>query len=240
MFRRLTVAVVFVAATFQSADAAPAAGSSVCDGARRELLYEVWQRVWDLSWRRVRLYSLQLFQCRGSQMIIVRNTGVIVAALFLANPACAAPAALLNKSITVSYTTTIPGKKDDGSPVTGSRIAVRTIYISSAGRMFARVFRRDGNAAQTREAGPGEPANTLRFVGDKLVGIMQFASGASQMTISFDAGGQSCGAVIVAGRDSGRPIRWKGVDGSMRESTGPVTFSNISCSIASGNAFGSG
>jgi hypothetical protein len=75
-------------------------------------------------------------------------------------------------------------------------------------------------------------------VGDKLVGVMQFTSGASQMTISFDAGGQSCSAAIVAGRDSGRPIRWKAVDGTMNEATGPVTFSNISCSISAGNAFG--
>ena len=67
---------------------------------------------------------------------------------------------------------------------------------------------------------------------------MQFASGASQMTISFDGGGQSCSAAIVAGRDSGRAIQWKGVDGAMRVATGPVTFSNVSCSISSGNAFG--
>ncbi len=173
-------------------------------------------------------------------MNIARNTTLAVSAMFLANSAYAAPAGLLNKSITVSYTTTIPGKKDDGSPATGSRIAVRTVYISSAGRIFGRVFRRDGNATQTREAGPSEAGNTFRFAGDKLVGAMQFASGAAQMTISFDTGGQSCSAAIVAGRDNGKPIRWKGVDGAMRESTGPVTFSNVSCSIASGNAFGNG
>ena len=173
-------------------------------------------------------------------MRVTHAAGMVVFAVFAAGSACAALAALFNKSITVSYTTTIPGKKDDGSPVTGSRIAVRTIYISSAGRIFARVFRRDGKATQTREAGPNEAGNTFRFAGDKLVGVMQFASGASQMTISFDAAGQSCSATIVAGRDNGRPIRWKGVDGTMRESTGPVAFSNISCSIASGNAFGNG
>jgi hypothetical protein len=166
------------------------------------------------------------------------HASLIVSALLLSSPAWAAPAALLNKSISVSYATTIPGKKADGTPVRGSRIATRTFYISSAGRIFARVARRDGNAAETKDAGPGESGNTARFVGDKLVGVMQFASGASQMSISFDPGGQSCSASIVAGRDNGRPIRWKGVDGTMRESTGPVSFSNISCSISSGNAFG--
>lgn len=166
------------------------------------------------------------------------RTSLCLLAVCSAASAWAAPAALLNKSISVSYATTIPGKKADGSPVSGSRVATRTVYISSAGRIFARVARRDGNAAETKEAGPGESGNNFRFVGDKLVGVMQFASGASQMTISFDSSGQSCSASIVAGRDSGRTIRWKGVDGTMREATGPVTFSNISCSISSGNAFG--
>jgi hypothetical protein len=167
------------------------------------------------------------------------RSGLCLLAACAAAPAWAAPAALLNKSISVSYTTTIPGKKADGTPVRGSRIATRTIYVSSAGRIFARVARRDGNAAETKDAGPGESGNTLHFVGDKLVGVMKFASGAAQMTISFDASGQSCSAGIVAGRDNGQPIRWKGVDGTMWEATGPATFSNVSCSIAAGNAFGS-
>jgi hypothetical protein len=166
------------------------------------------------------------------------RVGLCLLAAGVAAPAWAAPAALLNKSISVSYATTIPGKKADGTPVKGSRISARTIYVSSAGRIFARVARRDGNAAETKEAGPGDTANTFHFVGDKLVGVMQFTSGAAQMTISFDASGQSCSASIVAGRDNGQPLRWKGVDGMMREATGPATFSNISCSIASGNAFG--
>jgi len=153
-----------------------------------------------------------------------------------AAPASAAPASLLNKSISVSYATTIPGKRADGTQVTGTRQVTRTIYVSSAGRVFARVARRDGNAAETKERGPGD--NSLRFVGDKLVGVMQFVSGAAQMTISFDPSGQSCSASIVAGRDSGRAIKWKMVDGSVREATGAPTFSNVSCSISSGNAFG--
>lgn len=167
------------------------------------------------------------------------HTGLcLLVAACAAVPASAAPSSILNKSITVSYATTIPGKKADGTPVSGSRIATRTIYVSSTGRLFGRVARRDGNAAETKEAGPGEAGNNLRFAGDKIVGVMQFSSGAAQMTISVDPSGQSCSASIVAGRDNGRPIRWKGVDGTMREATGPVSFSNVSCSIVPGNAFG--
>jgi len=86
------------------------------------------------------------------------HASLIVFGTLLSSSAWGAPATLLNKSISVSYATTIPGKKADGSPVSGSRIATRTVYISSAGRIFARVARRDGNAAETKEAGPGESA----------------------------------------------------------------------------------
>lgn len=173
-------------------------------------------------------------------MKFVRNAGLFVFALLVANPANAAPAALMNKTINVSYTVTATGKKADGSPVQGSRGSARTIYISSAGRVFARVMRHDGNKSETKEAGPGDTGNTYRFVGDKLVGVMQFPGGAAQMTISFNSGGQSCSAAIIAGREGGQAFRWKGVDGMMREGTGPITFSGISCSISPGNAFSNG
>jgi len=151
--------------------------------------------------------------------------------------ASAAPAELLNKTITISYTTTIPGKSPDGQTISGVRNSVRTVYISSAGRIFARVFRRDRDASATKEAAPGENANTLRFDGNKLVGVMQYVSGASQMVITWDTSGGSCDASILAGRDSGHAIQWKGVNGKTYTATGPVQTSNVSCSIAAGNAF---
>jgi hypothetical protein len=162
---------------------------------------------------------------------------VIAGGLACPAPAFAAPAELLNKTITVSYTTTIPGKSADGQIISGVRNSVRTVYISGTGRIFARVFRRDRDASATKEAGPGESGNTLRFEGDKLLGVMQFVSGASQMVITWDSSGGSCSAAFVAGRDSGRAIQWKGVNGKTYTATGPVQTSNISCSIAAGNAF---
>jgi hypothetical protein len=176
---------------------------------------------------------------RDSNMrcLSVAQGGLIAGSLILPTIAFAAPAELLNKTITVNYTVTIPGKSADGQTISGVRNAVRTVYISSAGRIFARVFRRDRDASATKEAGPGETGNTLHFEGNKLVGVMQFVSGAVQMTISWDASGGSCSATILAGRDSGRTIQWKGVNGKTYTATGPVEPSNISCSIASGNSF---
>jgi hypothetical protein len=151
--------------------------------------------------------------------------------------AVAAPAELMNKSITVSYTVSIPGRAQDGSPTRGARNTTRVFYISSAGRVFSRVTRQDGPLTQTKEAAPGDAANTLRFEGSRLVGVMPFVSGAAQMTVSFGQGGESCNASIVVGRDSGRTLSWKGVNGKTYEAVGPATVSNVSCSISAGNAF---
>jgi len=171
-------------------------------------------------------------------MKLIRTTVLCVLTSLLAGTAHAAPADLLNKSVTVSYNVSIPGTKADGTAVSGTRAVTRTIYISSAGRVFARVDRRDGRATQQKDAGPGSAANTLHFAGNKLVGVMKFPSGAAQMTISFDPGGQSCSATAFAGREGGRNLRWKGVDGAMREGTGPATITVTSCSVSAGNAFG--
>jgi hypothetical protein len=160
--------------------------------------------------------------------------GIVCLASFCAE---AAPAELLNKTITVSYTVTIPGRSLDGSTTSGSRAATRTIYVSSAGRVFGRVTRADGRAAETKEAAPGDRGHTLRFEGGKLVGVMPFASGAAQMTISFGSGGQTCEASIVLGREGGRALSWKGVNGKTYEATGAASVSNVSCSIRAGNAF---
>jgi hypothetical protein len=171
-------------------------------------------------------------------MKLIRSASLWVWAMLLAGAAHAAPAELLNKSVTVSYTVSIPGVKADGTAVSGTRAVTRTIYISSAGRVFARVDRRDGRDSERKDAGPGSSANTLHFVGNKLVGVMRFPSGAAQMTISFDPSGQSCSASAFAGREGGQQLRWKGVDGAMRQGTGPATITVSSCSVAAGNAFG--
>ena len=163
---------------------------------------------------------------------------IAIAGLICSLPcaAQAAPAEALNKTVTVSYTVAIPARGADGTTVPGVRNATRTIYISSAGRAFGRVSRSDRRQSETKEAAPGERGNTYRFEGSRLVGVMPFVSGAAQMSITFQ-GGSSCDANIAVGRDQGRPLKWKGVNGMTYEATGPATVSNIRCSVSAGNAF---
>lgn len=166
------------------------------------------------------------------------TAAAVVIPCCLVPTAFAAPASVMNKTITVATTTTTPWKTADGGTGSGSRVTTHTIYISSAGRVFARMTRQDRNRTASYNMAPGE--STYRFAGDKLIGNVVYVSGASQMIISFDPSGQSCSATLQIGRDSGRPLSWKGNNGVTYTATGPSVVSNVTCSIAAGNAFAGG
>jgi hypothetical protein len=164
----------------------------------------------------------------------------VLAFLFLASlgqECLAAPPQAINKTISVSFTVSIPARRPDGSTMVGTRATTRQIYVSSQGRVFVRVSRRAGRRFQEREAGPSEGRNNFHFRGDRLVGVLQFRSGASQLSISIDPSGQSCQAQVIFGAEAGKPIVWKGLNGVMMTSTGKPTIGGVTCSIRSGNAF---
>lgn len=152
----------------------------------------------------------------------------------------AAPQQLHNKTLTINMTVTIPGKGSDGSAANLPRSIQRLVYVSSAGRIFSRATRTVGrNQAQT-ERGPeqtaGDATGNLKFAGNRLVGVLKFSSGASMMNVDFDPSFQSCTVNLVVGRDSGKPIVWKGLNGVTYTSTGAPQVSGLSCSIRDGNA----
>lgn len=149
----------------------------------------------------------------------------------------AAPQQLLNKSVTVSLAVTIPARGSDGSTQANPRAITRTFYISSQGRVFARIDRRVGKLQTTTERAPGE--TSMRFSGNSMVGVMPMPSGASQLTVTFDPSGSSCTAQVIMGAERGKPIVYKGLDGKTYTQTGPVQSSSPSCSVRAGNAFAS-
>lgn len=168
----------------------------------------------------------------------MRLIGIALLLVFAApSMTFATPANLIDKTVSVSMTTSAPWISSDGKTGFGSRNTTITIYISSAGRVFSRTVRNDGKAgvSATKERAPGESA--WRVAGDKLVGNGSHVSGATQTTVSFDPSGQSCTATVLFGRDAGRALQWKGVDGITYTATGPWVASNLRCSVASGNAF---
>jgi hypothetical protein len=119
-----------------------------------------------------------------------------VAGTMIAGTAHAAPQQLLNKSVTVSLSVTIPARGSDGSTQANPRAVTRTIYISTQGRVFAKADRRVGKHSETTERGPGE--GNMRISGNSLVGVMVMPSGASQLTVNFDPSGSRCTARAIA------------------------------------------
>ncbi len=155
-------------------------------------------------------------------------------------PVGAAPAQLLNKSLVLSWTTTVTQRGPDGQTVSRQLSFNRTIYVSSNGRLFQRATRSSARMQGTSELGPGDKALSktgeaagLRFAGDRLVGNVAFAAGAAQFTVSFGGGFSSCSVDVSLGREGGQ-MRRKGLDGRMYEILS-TAVSGQTCSIREGN-----
>jgi len=179
-------------------------------------------------------------------MTILKCCGAAsMALLWLSAPAMAAgaPAGALNKTITISFTATGMAEMPEGGTKGFSTSVVRTIYVSSAGRLFMRHSATGGVGRRTHTRGgdfdPGDTRTgkgSFSFQGTKLVGVIPYAAGARQIVATFDAGFSSCTASVIEGHASGGVMQRKGPNGIMHKLTG-VTTSSPSCSIQSGNAF---
>jgi hypothetical protein len=175
---------------------------------------------------------------------------VFLAGIFAVDPAAAAgaPAAALNKTVTLSWSTSGTARRADGTPVSFSNLNTRVIYISSTGRTFLRMQVRGGRAGRpaggggpTRQAelGPGESyprGGNVSLQGNKLVGVEAFASGARQFVATFDDAFSSCSLSVIDAKAGNAKIRRKGPDGAMYE-LDSVSTGSPTCSIQSGNAF---
>lgn len=152
----------------------------------------------------------------------------------------AVPDALKNRTVTIGWTANNTLRAESGNVISRSVQVRRQIYISSAGRTFVRFEANSGPMSRTKEFGPGESAGgrarELRFSGGKLVGSTEFASGAAQLVISFDAGYSGCSVDVTFGRSGGAPIRRRGLNGVMYELL-KSEISGRTCGIRDGNVF---
>ena len=72
----------------------------------------------------------------------------------MATPVEAAPQQLMNKTISVAFSVSIPARKADGTALTTNRQSSRLIYVSSQGRLFVKVMRRVRELLRTRRLPP--------------------------------------------------------------------------------------
>jgi hypothetical protein len=151
--------------------------------------------------------------------------------------ASAAPPQLYDKAISVSMSIAVNARAEDGTTANRPRQIDRIIYVSSKGRLFSRVSRQVGPRNETRELGPETTSGAFRFQGNSLIGVLNLVSGAAQLTITFDPSFSSCSANVVMGRESGKAMKIRGLNGKMYTVEGKPSVSSVSCSVRQGNPF---
>jgi hypothetical protein len=162
-----------------------------------------------------------------------------VSALVLAGPALAgsAPQPALDKTVTLSWTTSGTSRRLDGTPFSFSNVNIRTIYISGAGRPFVRISVRSKKHRREFNLAPDDRRRShVNFQGDKLVGVELFDSGARQYTATFDPAFSSCSLSVIDAKSGGMKIKRWGPDGATYEIDN-VSTGSPTCSIQSGNVF---
>lgn len=183
-------------------------------------------------------------------MLRIRTILSICMAVF---PAAAfagpAPKQLYNKSIMVNWVESTVQRAADGRTNQPQINSQRTIYVSSAGRLFVRGSRninmRNFQGGNTLERGPdgsrsitGGGASVqggMAFEGNQLIGTAVFDGGARRMTVSFDPNFTSCTANVVYGKSGGANQKWKGFDGVTYELIS-VSVGAVGCAVRDGNA----
>jgi hypothetical protein len=156
--------------------------------------------------------------------------------------AAGVPAGAMNKTIAVSFTASGTGRTPDGTTRPFATSVNRMVYVSSAGRLFMRHTATANTKGRPTRGGDFDPSDpregrgSFSFQGDKLVGVIPYAGGARQVSVTFDAGFSSCTASVIEGNAGSGSFKRKGPDGIVREISN-ATASAPSCTIQSGNAF---
>jgi hypothetical protein len=148
----------------------------------------------------------------------------------------AAPPQALNKTVIVTYSHFTPANCADGSTNRDARNVTQQIYISTQGRLFAKLAGRAGNASKDKLVEPSR-SGQFNFSDNKIVGTFPQVSGASQETITFDSSFQSCSAEVIAGTESGKPWAWVNLIGVTCTASGKSVISKVTCSVSQGNSF---
>lgn len=150
-----------------------------------------------------------------------------------------APRQMYGKSIRIEYTVASTHSDDHRAHVSDVR---RTIYVSSTGRLFERAQwtagRRGGISDNAPEASQnrGHEARGMSFRGNTLIATIGYASGAGQMTVTFDPSFSNCTGQVRFGRNGGQTMARRGLDGRIHRITS-IAASSFSCSVVAGNAF---
>lgn len=161
----------------------------------------------------------------------------VAAAVFFASSAFAAsaPSELFNKTVTIGWSESNQSKRlSDGTNVTGTGSFERVVYISTAGRVFARSKATNGRYGGTRERGPDETAKGTTFSATTMTAIGSLGDDiARRITTNFNPAFTSCTTSVTVGKLKDR-AKIIGFDGAQYELI-QIAPGAASCSISDGN-----
>jgi len=180
-----------------------------------------------------------------SRSLRVPAWGGILLPLLVASAAAGPPPSLLNRTVVLTFNYQRVQRCDSGEMKHGGSFATLQVYVSGAGRLFARLSqkgRRNGNTVDTdpsggsQRAGHGSGDLVPRFEGNHLFVDTKYISGARRIQADFNNDYTSCSAQVHFGKEGGREIYHQSADG--RQCTIISTdVSGETCAIQSGNAF---
>jgi hypothetical protein len=170
----------------------------------------------------------------------------------LSQAAAASPSQLYGKSIVVSW---MEARSHNGQGRGVLLHPVISVYVSTAGRTFTRIFvergsrryglsRSRGGGTASAEQGPGEgqlggaKVHRADFAGHSLIMTSVFQSGARQISVDFDSAFTSCQAKVLHGKEAGQQtMRHTSLFGSHTVEISSIEVSGVTCAVQQGNVF---
>jgi hypothetical protein len=163
------------------------------------------------------------------------------------------PKELYNKSIVLHWATGYDIKETDGRAMHSVINFARSIYVSSAGRVFqigsrtASVRGRQTNVSSARSTGPGGEtmktsnshySGSVHWNDRRLDSIVKVDSGVHHMRVVFDQGFRSCTLTFTSGREENAPgLVQRSMRGNKLVMIKATGNSGMSCAIKDGNVF---
>ena len=161
----------------------------------------------------------------------------------------APPKQLYGKSVTVSWTETRSQRfvgEQTFHPLSVS--LQRSVYISTAGRVFARTSaaasrgRKSVSGADeavgTTGANSSGGARDIQFQGNSIIMTGSFTASARRVEVSMDSSFESCTAQAITAKQVGTKIAsWRAIGSGRQIEVESVSAGPASCSVKNGNVF---
>jgi len=169
-----------------------------------------------------------------------------------AHAGSAPPKQLYGKSVVVSWTETRSQRPVGEQNFRSVSVNLqRSVYVSTAGRVFSRTnasssgsgARRRGVSGAAENVGTsganfGGGASNVQFQGNSIVMTGGFTASARRVTVNFDSGFESCTAQAITAKEVGAKVGvWRGIGSGRMLEVESVSAGPASCSVKSGNVF---